>query len=61
MTSRLEALIRPGAGEDFGSKSRQRGAGFVLAFVGLVLAVVTLIANIAAANGAVADAPEVLA
>ena len=61
MTSRLNALIRPGAGEDFHSKSKQRGPGFVLAFAGLVLAVVTLIANIAAANGDAANAPEVLA
>jgi hypothetical protein len=61
MTSRLDALIRPGPGEDYRSKSKQRGVGFALAFVGLMLAVVTLIANIAAANGDAADAPETLA
>lgn len=61
MTARFETLIRPSSAEDFTSKSRQRVPGFVLAFLGLVLAVVTLIANIAAANGDAAGAPEILA
>ena len=61
MTSRLDAIIRPGSGIDYRSKSKQRVPGFVLAFVGVLLAVVTLIANIAAANGDAADAPETLA
>jgi hypothetical protein len=61
MTARLDALIRPRAGEDFTSKSKQRGLGFVLALVGLVLVMITLIANISAANGTSADAPGILA
>ncbi len=51
MTTRFESLTRPAVGGDYRSQPRQRTIGFVLAAVGLVLAVVTLIANISAANG----------
>ena len=61
MTARLDTLIRPKAGEDFRSKSKQRRVGLVLALAGLMIAVVTLIANISAANGNEIDAPEILA
>lgn len=50
MTARTESLIRPSKGEDFRATSRWRTPGFVLAAVGVALATVTLIANIAAAS-----------
>jgi hypothetical protein len=50
MTSTITSLTKPAAGEDYRSPSKQRKAGFVLAFVGLILAGVTLIANIVAAS-----------
>ena len=50
MTTRLHTLTRPRKGEDYRSKSRQLPVGYVLAVVGLMLAAVTLIANIVAAN-----------
>jgi len=50
MTTRFDALTRPKAGDDHQAPSKHRSIGFVLAFVGLMLAAVTLIANIAAAN-----------
>ncbi|MFQ5553890.1 MAG: hypothetical protein ACE5GC_00805, partial [Acidimicrobiia bacterium] len=50
MTTRFDALTRPKAGTDHRAVSKHRSVGFGLAFVGLMLAVVTLIANIAAAN-----------
>ena len=50
MTSTITSLTKPAAGEDYRSPSRQRRIGFVLAFVGLMLAAVTLIANIVAAG-----------
>lgn len=61
MTARLERLTRPGEDVDYRSPSRHRTVGFALAFVGLLLAVVTLIANIAAASlldGSAADASD---
>jgi len=50
MTTRFDTLIRPKAGEDQQAPSKHRSIGFALAFVGLMMAAVTLIANIAAAN-----------
>jgi len=50
MTTRFDALTRPKSGDDHRVSSKHRSIGFVLAFVGLMLAAVTLIANIAAAN-----------
>ncbi len=50
MTTRFDELTRPKSGDDHRAPSKHRSIGFVLAFVGLMLAAVTLIANIAAAN-----------
>jgi hypothetical protein len=50
MVARFEALTRPTAGIDFRKPSKQRQIGLGLAFIGVVIAVVTLIANIAAAG-----------
>ncbi len=50
MVARFEALTRPAAGLDFRKPSKQRQVGIGLAFIGVVLAVVTLIANIVAAG-----------
>ncbi len=51
MTARFDALTHPDkAGADHRAKSKHRPVAFVLAFSGMMLAVVTLIANIAAAN-----------
>jgi len=50
MTTRFDALTRPKAGDDHQAPSKHRSIGFVLAFIGLMLAAATLIANIAAAN-----------
>lgn len=61
MTARFDTLIRPKVGEGYTSQSKQRTVGYVVALVGLLLAVVTLVANIAAANGDAGDAPEILA
>ncbi len=50
MTARFDALTRPKAGDDPRTKSKYLTVGLALAALGLMLAVVTLIANIAAAN-----------
>lgn len=52
MTTRFDALTRPKPGDDHRVQSKYRSVGFVLAFIGLMGAAVTLIANIAAANSA---------
>jgi len=49
MTTRFDALTRPKT-TDGAVQTRHRSIGFALAFVGLMLTMVTLIANIAAAN-----------
>ncbi len=50
MTARFDTLIRPSAGADYRVQSNHRKVGFALAFVGLMVLAVTLIANIVAAN-----------
>lgn len=50
MVAQLETLTRPGTGVDYRSNTRHRNIGFALAFVGVMLTVVTLIANVVAAN-----------
>ena len=50
MTTRFDVLTRPKSGVDHSTPSKHRSIGFVLAFVGLMLAAVTLIASIVAAN-----------
>lgn len=50
MTTRFDGLTRPKEGGDHQAPTKHRTIGFVLAGVGLMLAAVTLIANIAAAN-----------
>lgn len=50
MTTRFESRTRPKVGVDYRSQPRQRTIGFVLASVGLMLTVLTLGANISAAN-----------
>ena len=50
MTTRFDSLTRPKSGDDYRVKSKYRTLGFGIAFIGMMLAVVTLIANIAAAN-----------
>jgi hypothetical protein len=54
MVARLETLTRPAPGLDFREPSRQRQIGIALGVVGLVLAVIAGIGNLAAA-GDVAD------
>jgi len=49
MTTRFDALTRPKT-LDEGAQSKHRSIGFGLAFIGLMLVTVALIANIAAAN-----------
>ncbi len=56
MTARLATLTRPPAGADYRSRTRHRNVGFALAVVGVMLAVVTLIANIVAGNDLTNDA-----
>jgi len=50
MTTRFDALTRPKSGDNHDAPSKHRSIGFVLAFAGLMLAAITLIANIGAAN-----------
>ncbi len=50
MTTRIGVLQRPAAGADYRSPSKYRSLGVLLAFLGLMLAVVTLILNIVAGN-----------
>ena len=50
MTARFDALTRPKAGDDPRTNSKYLKVGLVLAALGLMVAMVTLIANIAAAN-----------
>ena len=50
MATRLEVLQRPAATADYARPSRYRTLGFVLGVAGLMLAAVTLIANIVAAD-----------
>ncbi len=50
MVARFEALTVPKPGQDYRVPSKQRQIGVLLGFVGVALAVVTLIANIVAAG-----------
>ncbi len=50
MTARLEVIKRPSALADARTPSKYRPVGFVIALVGLMLAAVTFVANIVAAN-----------
>ena len=50
MTSRLEVFRRPSPNADFALRSGWRTVGIVIAFTGLMGAVVTLIANLVAAS-----------
>lgn len=50
MVARFEALTVPKPGQDYRTPSKQRQIGLLLGLVGVALAVVTLIANIAAAG-----------
>lgn len=50
MTTRIATLTRPAPGADRRARTRHRTIGFSLAVVGLVLAAVTLIANVVAGN-----------
>ncbi|HEX9645579.1 MAG TPA: hypothetical protein VGC11_16415 [Acidimicrobiia bacterium] len=63
--SRLETLTRPTTGTDHRAATRHRPIGFALAALGLLAAVVTLIANVSAAgqvgDGNAAGAAETLA
>ncbi len=56
MTTRIAALTRPGPGANPHAEAAHRTLGFGLAVIGLTLATVTLIANIAAASTVVDDA-----
>jgi hypothetical protein len=55
MTARLSTLTRPAHGVDYDGTTQHRRLGFGLATAGLVLVVVTLIANIVAGNDIAAD------
>lgn len=55
MTARLESLTRPSPSDDYRGNTRHRSIGFGLGLVGLLLATVTLIANLAAAAGVETD------
>lgn len=55
----LEMIQRPAAAADYSRPSRYRTIGFLLGFIGLALAVVTLIANIVAAGDIGTDATNV--
>lgn len=59
MATRLEALRRPAATADYTQPSKYRTAGFALGLIGLGLAVVTLIANLVAADDVGKDAANV--
>jgi len=65
MTTRLTNLTRPAPGTDHEKPTRYRRVGFVLALVGLMLAMVSLIANLVAAefvgDGATDRAEQTLA
>lgn len=50
MTTRVATLTHPKSVGDYAASTRHREIGFGLAALGLVLAIITLIANIAAAN-----------
>jgi hypothetical protein len=50
MTTRFDALTHPTVVSDYKATTRHRDIGFIVAAIGLMLAVVTLIANISAAN-----------
>ena len=50
MVTRFEALTQPTVSQDYRTPSKQRSIGLLLAFIGVGLAVVTLIANIVAAG-----------
>jgi len=50
MTARLDTLTRPKSGDDPRTQSKYLKGGLALAALGLMLAMVTFIANIAAAN-----------
>jgi hypothetical protein len=61
MTSRLDTLIRPTVGQPPGAASPQRRIGLGLAAIGLLLTMVTFIANLAVATGSGTNAGETLA
>ncbi len=62
MTTRIASLTRPPSVTDYNARTRHREIGFGLATLGLVLAVVTLIANLSAAgSSSAASAAETLA
>lgn len=64
MTTRIAALTRPTPGADHRTRTWHRNVGFGVAVVGLLLAVVTLVANVVAGNHLVdnaAGAAETLA
>lgn len=50
MATPFDSLVRPAPGADYRVKTKHRQIAFVLAFVGLMLAVVTLILNFAVIN-----------
>lgn len=50
MTTRFDKLTRPAAGSDFRLDTKHRKVGFGLALIGLIILMVTLVANIIAAN-----------
>lgn len=62
MTTPVATLTRPNSVSDYKATTRHREIGFGLAALGLILAMVTLIANIAAANSSsAATSAETLA
>lgn len=61
MTAQIDTLVRPRTGTDHRSRTRHRNVGFALAVIGLTLAVVTLLANVAAGNTLVDDASSAAA
>jgi hypothetical protein len=70
MTARLEVLRRPAPDADYRAPSRYRPAGFLIALLGLALAMVTFVLNLVAGNlksgvppesGEFVDAEQILA
>jgi hypothetical protein len=55
MTTRIESLTRPKVGQDTSKGSSRRAVGFAIAAIGLLLAIVTLVANIGAASDLASD------
>ncbi len=50
MTTRLDAITRPKSASDYKATTRHLNIGYGVAVLGLMMALITLIANIAAAN-----------